>query len=192
VKEVARTLLLLAAVAVGYVAVYFILKKKISRTLAAATVLREVREEVNRILVELNQTTHRNVTLLEDRIASLTELLTRADKKIALARREAEKQELAEKLYSELAARRRQAPAAAPGPGPSPARPGPGEPGSAPAGRRPAEPAASPDGPQSLQEAAAAAVRLAQAGLSPALIARRLSLSLGEVELILSLAEHRR
>jgi uncharacterized protein YoxC len=188
VSEVARTLLLLAAVAVGYVAVYFILKKKISRTLAAATVLREVREEVNRILVELNQTTHRNVTLLEDRIASLTELLARADKKIALARREAEKQELAEKLYSELAARRGQKQvAASPGQGPPPASP--------PAGRRPAEPAPepAPDGPPpSLQEAAAAAVRLAQAGLSPALIARRLSLSLGEVELILTMAEHRR
>jgi hypothetical protein len=152
--------------------VYFILKKRIARTLAAATVLREVREEVNRILVELNQTTHRNVSLLEDRVASLTELLARADKKIALARREAEKQELAEKLYSELAARR--APSAPPKPG-SP----------------PAEPAQAP-APQSLQEAAADAVRLAQAGLSPALIARRLALSLGEVELILSLAEHKR
>ncbi len=164
----ARTLLLLAAVVAGYVAVYFILKKKISRTLAAANVLREVREEVNRILVELNQTTHRNVSLLEDRIASLAELLARADKKIALARREAEKQDLAEKVYTELAARR--------GQGPAPASP-------------PNEPAAVP---QSLQEAAADAVRLAQAGLSPALIARRLALSLGEVELILSLAEHKR
>ena len=80
-----RTLLLLAAVAAGYAVVYFVLKKKIARTLAAATVLREVREEVNRILVELNQTTHRNVTLLEDRIASLAELLAKTDKKIALA-----------------------------------------------------------------------------------------------------------
>jgi hypothetical protein len=172
VNEVARTLLLLAAVAAGYLIVYLVLRRKISRTLAAANVLREVREEVNRILVELNQTTHRNVSLLEDRIASLAELLARADKKIALARREAEKQELAEKLYSELAARR--APSAPPKPG-SP----------------PAEPAQAP-APQSLQEAAADAVRLAQAGLSPALIARRLALSLGEVELILSLAEHKR
>jgi hypothetical protein len=162
-----RTLLLLAAIAAGYVAIYIVLKRKIARTLAATTVLREVREEVNRILVELNQTTHRNVTLLEDRIASLAELLARADKKIALARREAEKQELADRLYTELAGRR--AAAAAPD------RQEEGNPPS-----------------QSLQDAAAAAVRLAQAGLSPALIARRLALPLGEVELILSLAEHKR
>jgi hypothetical protein len=169
-----RTLLLLAAVAAGYVAVYFVLKKKIARTLAAATVLREVREEVNRILVELNQTTHRNVTLLEDRIASLAELLARADKKIALARREAEKQELADRLYSELAGRR----------APPPER--------SPAGYNPAEPAPASESARGLQDAAAEAVRLAQAGLSPALIARRLALPLGEVELILSLAGHKR
>ena len=167
-SEVGRTLLILAAVAAGYAVVYFILKKKIARSLAAATVLREVREEVNRILVELNQTTHRNVTLLEDRISSLTELLGKADKKIALVRRESEKQDLAGRLYSELAGRQR-----------DPPRPEPAEPGSTPT-------------PQSLPDAAAAPVRLAQAGLSPSLIARRLGLTPGEVELILSLAEHKR
>lgn len=162
-SEVGRTLLLLAAAAAGYALVYFLLKKKISRTLAAATVLREVREEVNRILVELNQTTHRNVTLLEDRISSLTELLGKADKKIALVRREAEKQDLAGRLYAELAGRRQ-----------DPTKPEPEQPATPPADRQ------------------LEAVRLAQAGLSPSLIARRLGLTPGEVELILSLAEHKR
>jgi uncharacterized protein YoxC len=179
----ARILLLVAAVAVGYALVYFILRKKIARTLAAATVLREVREEVNRILVELNQTTHRNVTLLEDRIASLTELLARADKKIALARREAEKQELAERVYSELAGRRQGAASA--GFAPAEAARGPAAPG-------PAPPERAGGAPASAADRQAEAVRLAQAGLSPALIARRLSLPLGEVELILTLAERRR
>ena len=180
-REVGRTLLLLAAVAAGYVVVYFVLKKKISRTLAAATVLREVREEVNRILVELNQTTHRNVSLLEDRISSLAELLAKADKQIVLARREEEKRELADRVYTELADRRRR----------------PASPGFAPARQSPTEsaPAGDPEAPAAAQGAAAAvgeAVRLAQAGLSPSLIARRLGLPLGEVELMLSLAEHKR
>jgi hypothetical protein len=155
---VGRTVLLLAAVAVGYLVVYLLLKRKITRMLSAATVLREVREEVNRILVELNQTTHRNVTLLEDRVAALGEMLARADKKIALVRREADRQGMADRLYAELASRR---------PEPAPQ-------------------------PPSLPEAAAEAVQLGQAGLSPSLIARRLGLTLGEVELILSLAEHKR
>ena len=173
-SEVGRTLLLLTAVAAGYAVVYFVLKKKIARTLAAATVLREVREEVNRILVELNQTTHRNVTLLEDRIASLAELLAKTDKKIALASREAEKQDLADRLYTELADRRRR----------------PAEPGSTPAS--PGREAATPGQGPAAEDRQAEAVRLAQAGLSPSLIARRLGLPLGEVELILSLAEHKR
>jgi hypothetical protein len=188
VSELGRTLLLLAAVAAGYAFVYLVLRRKIARTLAAATVLREVREEVNRILVELNQTTHRNVSLLEDRISSLAELLARADKKIVLTRREAEKQELADRVYTELADRRR-----------SPVQPA----------RRPTEPARRPAAPPATAGAEAAeeaeparslpkeaaveeALRLAQAGLSPSLIAHRLELPLGEVELILSLAQHRR
>jgi len=168
VSQVGRTLLLLAAVAAGYAIVYFILKKRIARTLAAATVLREVREEVNRILVELNQTTHRNVTLLEDRIGALTELLGKADRKIALVRREAEKQDLAGRLYSELAGRQLETAGARQEP------------------VQPAPPAAEPAGDRQLE-----AVRLARAGLSPSLIARRLGLTPGEVELILSLAEHK-
>jgi hypothetical protein len=166
---VGRTLLLLAAAAAGYAVVYFLLKRRIARSLAAATVLREVREEVNRILVELNQTTHRNVSLLEDRIAALAELLGKADKKIALVRREAEKQELAGKLYSGLAGRRLAEPA---------------EPAEAAA---PGAQAGQPEEP----DRQAQAVRLAQAGLSPSLISRRLGLPLGEVELILSLAGHK-
>ena len=162
-SEGGRTLLLLAAVAAGYAFVYLVLRKKIARTLASATVLREVREEVNRILVELNQTTHRNVTLLEDRISSLTELLGKADKKIALVRREAEKQDLAGRLYSELAGRQQEA---------------------AGARQEPVQPQAA--------DRQIEAVRLAQGGLSPSLIARRLGLTPGEVELILSLAEHKR
>jgi TolA-binding protein len=189
VSEVGRTLLLLAAVAAGYAVVYFVLKKKIARTLAAATVLREVREEVNRILVELNQTTHRNVTLLEDRIASLAELLAKTDKKIALASREAEKQDLADRLYTELADRRRRP--AEPGSTPtgmSARRPAPATPGFA----EPEREAATPGQGPAAEDRQAEAVRLAQAGLSPSLISRRLGLPLGEVELILSLAEHKR
>ena len=178
-----RTILILAAIAAGYAVVYFLLKKKIARSLSAAAVLREVHEEVNRILVELNQTTHRNVTLIEDRIAALSELLARADKKIALVRREEEKKELADKLYSELAARRREAPS----PSAGAQEAGAGAPRPAEAGAAPAADAAA-GRPDRMEEA----VRLAQAGLSPALISRRLGLTRGEVELILSLAERQR
>ena len=179
-----RTILILAAVVAGYAVVYFLLKKKIARALGSASILREVREEVNRILVELNQTTHRNVTLIEDRIAALSELLARADKKIALVRREEEKKELADRLYTELASRRR---------GPESPAFTPASPGSAPASPGSTVPPPAPEGPtEGRSDRMEEAVRLAQAGLSPALISRRLGLTRGEVELILSLAERQR
>lgn len=174
----ANTLLAIALAVVGYLVVYLVLKKKIARALHLETILREVREEVDRLQVELNQTTNRNVTLIEDRLNALSEALGKADKKILLFRREAEKQELSGKLYTELSARRAFGEAAA------------GAPAGLPAEAPPAPPPASgPADAESPPDRRAEAVRLARSGLSPALIARRLGLTMGEVELILSLAE---
>jgi DNA-binding NarL/FixJ family response regulator len=151
--------------------VYLLLKRKLARALNAAAILGEVREEVNRILVELNQTTNRNITLIEDRIRSLNELLGKTDKRIALLQREAEKQELAARLYSELGARR-----------PAP----PEDPPAAPA------PVSPPEEEREGVDRNEEVVRLARSGLSPALIGRRLGITLGEVELIISLAQRGR
>lgn len=157
-----RTLLIGLLAAAGYAAVYLILKARLGKALNAARLLGEVREEVNRILVELNQTTNRNITLIEDRIGRLNELLGRADKKIALLEREIEKQQLASKLYSQLSAHRPEG------------------------GAQPAEPAPEP------KDRYEEVVRLARSGLSPELIGRRLGITLGEVELIISLGQRRR
>lgn len=160
--------LIVALFAGGYLTVYLLLKRKLARALSAAAILGEVREEVNRILVELNQTTNRNITLIEDRIRSLNELLGKADKRIALLAREAEKQDLAARLYSELSSRR---------PAPSEAPPAPVSP-----------PSEEQEGADRNEEV----VRLARSGLGPALIARQLGITLGEVELIISLAQRAR
>jgi hypothetical protein len=58
---------------------------------------------VDRIIVELNSTTDRNITLLEDKVQRLEALLEQADKKIGILRREIEKHELTSKVYSDLA-----------------------------------------------------------------------------------------
>jgi DNA-binding NarL/FixJ family response regulator len=160
-----QTLLIAGLIVGGYLVVYLILKRRLARALNAAAILSQVREEVNRILVELNQTTNRNITLLEDRIGSLNELLGKADKKLALLQREAEKQDLASRLYAELSARR------------------PPQPEEPPAPETP--PGEAPEGADRQEEV----VRLARSGLSPALISRRLGITLGEVELIISLAQ---
>jgi len=166
VNALGQAALIAALFAGGFLGVYLILKRRLARALSAAAILGEVRDEVNRILVELNQTTNRNITLIEDRIRSLNELLGKADKRIALMQREAEKQELAARLYSELGS------------------------------RRPAPPEQPPAAPPSEEREGAdrneEVVRLARSGLSPALIARQLGITLGEVELIISLAQRAR
>ncbi len=170
-KALGEAALIVALFAGGYLAVYLLLKRRLARALSAAAILGEVREEVNRILVELNQTTNRNITRIEDRIRSLNEVLGKADKRLALLARETEKQDLASRLYSELSARR---------PAPS------GEPPVAPA------PAAPPAEERERADRNEEVVRLARSGLGPALIARQLGITLGEVELIISLAQRAR
>jgi transcriptional regulator len=155
-------ILYVGLVAVGYVIIYFVLKKKITRVLDPSSVLREIRGEVDRIIVELNQTTERNISLIEDRIRRVSELLEQADRKIGLLRRESEKQELAARVYSELKhAETSQSPREA---GSASARGG---------GRA---------------EARAQVVALHEQGISPSMIARQLGITLAEIELILSLA----
>jgi hypothetical protein len=163
-----QTLLIASLIVAGYLVVYLVLKRRLARALNAAAILGQVREEVNRILVELNQTTNRNITLIEDRIGALNEILAKADKKLALLQREAEKQDLASRLYSELSARR---------PMPSEEPPAPEPP-----------PEQAPERADRQEEV----VRLARSGLSPSLISRRLGITLGEVELIISLAQRQR
>ena len=96
------TLIILALIIVGYLIVYLVLKKKFETRLYTASILQELREEVNKIVVELNQTTERNIALIEDRIHHLSELLAQGDKKISLLKREVEKHEVSTKVYASL------------------------------------------------------------------------------------------
>jgi Mg2+ and Co2+ transporter CorA len=149
-----RFILYSALLIAGFFVVYLILKQKLSKTFDPQTVLESIREEVDRIIVELNSTTDRNITLLEDKVQSLTSLIEQADKKISILRREIEKHELAGKVYSELAEKRT---------------------------KEPEE-----------QDVHTQAVQLHRQGISAPVIAKRLGITLAEIELIISLANQNR
>ncbi len=87
----------------GLLLIYVLLRDRVRRVTSVDSQIADVREEVSRLLVELNQTTDRNVALLEDRIARLNESLAVADKKIGLLRREIEKHDVGAQVYSRLA-----------------------------------------------------------------------------------------
>lgn len=98
------TILIMLLVDVGgLIVVYALLRDRLRRATTAEAQIADIREEVSSLLVELNQTTDRNIVLMEDRIGSLNDLLSAADKKIGLLHREIEKHDVGAKIYSRLA-----------------------------------------------------------------------------------------
>ena len=107
------TILIMLVVDIGgLLLVYVLLRDRVRRATSVESQIADVREEVSRLLVELNQTTDRNIALIEDRIARLNESLATADKKIGLLRREIEKHDVGSQIYSRLAEGRPQGMAA--------------------------------------------------------------------------------
>jgi hypothetical protein len=175
------TLLVLIAVnLIGYLVVYLLLREKVRRASSAQAAVSEVREEVNRLIVELNQTADRNVALLEDRIAGLAELLSKADKKMGLLRRESEKHDMGAQVYGRIIDSRPEAPSR---PG-APARP---EAKARTAPEAPGEPDFMGAGRTEALDVRQQVIALHRAGFSASLIASRVGAPLGEVELIISL-----
>lgn len=75
--------LLIALQLVGLAGLYLVLRRRIDRSArgeAGAGGARQLRSEVAQLIVELNGAAERNVTLLEDRIRCLNELLQQADR----------------------------------------------------------------------------------------------------------------
>ncbi|MBN2735424.1 MAG: hypothetical protein JXR70_00495 [Spirochaetales bacterium] len=81
-------ILTLAIVVSGLAILYFILWARIKRMVHPQKILNDISGEVEKILVELNSTTDQNIQLIEDRIRLLKEHLILADKKIALLKRD--------------------------------------------------------------------------------------------------------
>lgn len=67
---------------------YFILKSRIDSRVNNKKFLREVREEIASLVTQINETSDRNVTLLENRLERLNSLLAEADGKIAILKKD--------------------------------------------------------------------------------------------------------
>jgi hypothetical protein len=186
---VVLTILILLAVEIGgLLVIYAVLRERVRRGTSAAAQSRELRDEVSRLVVELNQTTDRNIALVEDGIARLNEVLARADKKIGLLRRESEKHDVGVQVYSRLAEGRDsvgQGVAAANRASAAAAHGAAGEPSFTRSGQPHPSPAEARDA--GAVDAHERVLELARGGFAPSLIAARVGIPLGEVELIISL-----
>ena len=160
----------------------WLLTRRMDRRLRPARMLDEIRGEVQSLVVELNNTTDRNVTLLEDRVAALKALLDNADKRIVSMKREIERAERGSQTYNDIVARARKEAAGAAS-----------EVSVQPSGGSRAGGYGVQDGRSEAQEAETQplnerVIEMHADGISPERIAAKNQVTVGEVELIISLS----
>ena len=149
-------LIILITETAGFIILYYLLKYKTEKNLDPRLLIGRVREEVNQIIIEMNQTTDRNIALIEDKISNLMDLLKRADKQINLLKKESNKNIESNQLYNQLKSYKKTLDIAAE--------------------------------KENIQEKI---LRLYGEGFSSSVIAGRTGMPIGEVELIISLAERK-
>ena len=167
-------------------------RRRIQRGLEAEMMIGRIRDEIDEMIIEINRTADRNVTLLENRITRLNSLIQRAEKLERVREREAEKDTGVQRVYSELGRNRGLRitvdeddhdgqPGLSSEPVPEPESPGAGESGSE----------SAPPGDTSIDGGVPPirerVLTLHRRGESLQSIAESLNMNRGEVELIISL-----
>jgi hypothetical protein len=105
-SPVAQFLLLAAIEVAGLFAIWFLIRAKVRRYLELENLLAGVRDEARALVLELNETADRNVSLVEDRMAALRDLLADVDRRIGVERRELEARDAERDIYAKLNKRR--------------------------------------------------------------------------------------
>jgi len=81
---------------------FLYLKVRVDRVVSGEEWIHKIRDEIDQLVLEMNQTAERNVALLENRIKALQALLTEADKKITVLQKESEKSDMSRQVYTHL------------------------------------------------------------------------------------------
>jgi nicotinamide mononucleotide adenylyltransferase len=158
------TILLFGLNSLAIVVVYLLLSKKLRNNAYHKEYLQSVRGEIEQIIIELNQTTDRNIALIEERVEGLRKLLAKADKNIVLLQKTHEKEQQSEDVYKNLRKKAEE--------------------------RRKMASATKNEEPK--QKDVRLRVReLAAEGMTKEIIASRMEMTIGEVELILSLGQNK-
>ncbi len=86
------TLVILGLNIVVLSVIYILLKRRIDRSFRSTELLSQIEIEIDRVITELNQTTERNISLVENKISSLNLLIAQADKRLLIYNRKEENQ----------------------------------------------------------------------------------------------------
>lgn len=86
----------------GLGAIWLYVRSRINRALGLDSLLSGIRKEVGILTTELNETTDRNISLVEDRMEALRGLLDEADRRMGVVRRELDTRAAENEVYSRL------------------------------------------------------------------------------------------
>ena len=199
-SAIAQFFALAAIELAGLFAIWFLIRSRVSRYLELENLLEGVRDAARALVLELNETADRNVSLVEDRMKALRGLLDEVDRRIGLGHKELDARATEREVYAKLSRRR----PIVPGPDrleaiepPSPAFDAPitlslgaaaeasGE------GRSGPEVLVSDDLLLSSRTKREEALDLHRRGISADLIAARLGATVAEIELLVEMEERR-
>lgn len=167
-------------------------RAKVRRFLGSEDEIGKIRREIGALIVELDSSADRNVTVLEDRLTALKDLVAEADKRISMLGQEKARRQSEDAVYDRLGrqSERTRAPVLEPTRLAEPARQA--EPAPAAEPPRHAEPSVPfirfSEKPLDLEEPFADKVlSLSKRGFSSDIIAARLGATMAEVDIVLSM-----
>lgn len=177
--------------------VYILLVKKMHKERSSEVVTEEIRSEIDRMIVDLNQTADRNIGLIEQRIHSLGDTIKEADHRISLLQKHADNLTRSTDTYSRIRPHNITAARAEPEARPATRAESAPENEAAqnsaqnsapqnPASQPPRTEEPSTAGGQSKRERV---ISLHRQGFSPDIIASRVDSTVAEVELIITMTE---
>ncbi|MCF7913643.1 MAG: hypothetical protein K9L66_00595 [Spirochaetaceae bacterium] len=82
--------------------VYILLVKRINKEKSSTAITEQVRNEIDRMVVDLNQTADRNIGLIEQQLKSLNEMIQEADHRISLLQKHSEKLNKSTDTYNQI------------------------------------------------------------------------------------------
>ncbi|MBN1799298.1 MAG: hypothetical protein JW822_12025 [Spirochaetales bacterium] len=97
-------LFIIACQLISFLLLYIILKRKLDKQYSKQGQIETIESEVEKIIIELNQTTSRNIGLIEDKMKEIESLLDSTEKRLNTLKRESEKHDLSKKVYNNLIA----------------------------------------------------------------------------------------
>jgi hypothetical protein len=96
------TLVIIAITLIIWTLAFLYFRNYLRRRTGSRRILEEFQEEVNKIIAEIDSSTDRGLSLMEDRISSLKILLEETDRRINVYKKESERRTMHDRSYAEL------------------------------------------------------------------------------------------